>query len=1194
MVGPEFGPFSVVAEQVASLGAAFTPFVNRLLITETAAAGLAGTSLVTTYRENIGDKGVDAGLRADTTTRWIPLGESAWQFKAGDLEPAACKKELKGADAALEVLRQGGRYRLVLGASLTADKVKRRRNALIQEAEQLGIVLKDDSIDVMTADSLAAWAEEYPALAVWPPLGGIDYGAIPFENWSASNNHATTWVPSESRADVQQAIRDLLTVDTYLDMRVMGVSGMGKTRLVMETLREADRQPLVVYLPSADLVAAQTLNRLLSQDRSAIVVVDECSGKRHKLLAERLPTGSRVRLITIGEPDNYQLQSPVFVPAPLDEAAMDQIVQGNRPTLWPEARRVIIEMAAGNVQYALFLAKVVSERPNTSVSDLLTVETIKQYVSQSLPTGAVFLACSVLALFRRIGYEADLASELEVIGDGLGFTVHDLRAAARTLAESGLLSSQGRYRSVTPHPLAVYFATAAWEEYGDQIVQTLLPLLTPSLSRRLFQRAADIGQFDVTRWAVVRLLGEDGPFASLESMERSESADLLTQFAIVAPREVCERVAELIDSASEDELHQRTTIRRGLVWTLDKLVWHTYTFERAADALLRLALAENETWSNNATGTWVELFGVMLPGTAARPAQRLTYLRNVVAADDVRVRKISVAACERALSLHESIMLSGELQGGSLVEPRGRPETYEEAWTYLEQVMDLVRSLAADADGSIRDQSIGILVSAIHPVLENERLRGHLAKVILSLPGEAMRRARTEIEHLAALFDRVDTDTAARAAGLEAFRTAFPAPSVEDELRSLVNTRRWDFDEGVLEQRILDAVGRLDGSPEDFLFELLDEQISASFEVGKALALNSRDPRAAEVRLAALVQGENSPALPGFLWGLQSKGDDLAFDRFLDEGPGRELENATRLGLTVRGPHSTAAERRVEDLARLLPVAEATQYLFGWHRDLIGEPLRVLVEEWLSRLTSQQDYNALVDYIALTLHGDREGMEILDPLLFPLLALRRTYPEIAQQSWDWAQIGLRVATDNPQPLVELMFDLVDADVLHLYAGEEADLLKVAIRRGQPEAWVSAMERLAGGSWQLEMAVDGWLADLVPIDFVRQWVGTDVRRARVVAAAATTGDESTMHPIAVFLLTEFPGDQGIESALYGDFVSGGWTGNESDRLRTQIDQIRGWLEVHGEVGGIRQWCQKVLSSLEARLSTVLVQEAEEEF
>jgi hypothetical protein len=101
----------VAPGQVSALGASFTPFVNDLLRVESSAANLDGGQLTTTYRDNIDDKGVDAGLRRAVGTKYIPSGDSAWQFKAGDLPPAKCKKELRGAEerGGSAALEGGGR-----------------------------------------------------------------------------------------------------------------------------------------------------------------------------------------------------------------------------------------------------------------------------------------------------------------------------------------------------------------------------------------------------------------------------------------------------------------------------------------------------------------------------------------------------------------------------------------------------------------------------------------------------------------------------------------------------------------------------------------------------------------------------------------------------------------------------------------------------------------------------------------------------------------------------------------------------------------------------------------------------------------------------------------------------------------------------------------------------------------------------
>src|SRR5690606_29175694 len=100
---------------------------------------------------------------------------------------------------------------------------------------------------------------------------------------------------------------------------------------------------------------------------------------------------------------------------------------------------------------------------------------------------------------------------------------------------------------------------------------------------------------------------------------------------------------------SGEELRGGGAIRRDLVWALEKLAWHSRTFAQAADSLLALAVEENETYSNNATGTWIEFFGTMLPGTAASPDLRIAYLISSVASPNSHVRMLAARAAGRAL-----------------------------------------------------------------------------------------------------------------------------------------------------------------------------------------------------------------------------------------------------------------------------------------------------------------------------------------------------------------------------------------------------------------------------------------------------------------------------------------------------------------------------------------------------------------
>ena len=1187
------GPFAVTPTQVADLGAAFTPFVNALLRAEVAASGLSGSLITTTYQENVGDQGVDAGLSRAIETRFIPAGDSAWQFKRGDLPPGKCKTELAGATAALDILRAGGKYRLVIGADINYSKVQTRRKALREEAARLGIALDDDSIEVLTAGDLAEWAESRPSLAVSQLIGGIRGIAEDFHEWAASNGAGTKWVASPARQVIADVVRNLVETSGQSALHVEGVSGLGKSRTVLEALRGQPYESLVVYVRDAEAFPPSLIRYLAGEGRIAILVVDDCDPRQHKNLAAAIPAGSGLKLITIGEPGPSRGEDEVLELPPIEDTAMAEILKLNRPNLWLEASQFVTEVAAGNVRLALLLAGVIEREPRASAAALITRDVIRTYVTDALPAGTSFLACCALALFTRIGYQDELAGEIQLLSDVVGISETELRASARTLAELGLLASKGRFRSVAPQPLAVYLASRGWEEFGSLVIERLLPRMSTDLAERLLQRAAEIGPSTAVLRAVNAVLARTELFGSLSTISESGYSDVLIQLAILAPMKVSSKLSDLISAATDDELRANARVRQNLVWTLEKLAWHSDTFEQAADALLRLAVNETQAYSNNASGTWCSLFGLMLPSTAAQPSTRLAYLRRISASSDVRERALAAKAAAGVLSPHETVMVSAERQRGVVVEPRGRPATYGDVWQYQRTAIQLLRQFVDDEDQEIAAAALDALVSSIHPFLEHQAVRGDLFAALKSLPENGLRRVRTEVAHLEGLFQRV-TNVEGRQAGLDLLVAELPNPTKLEELRSLVHTRRWDLEEGELQRRITDVAQTISTEQgTEPLLALFANELPAAFELGRSLADIAPGAKSLAA-LTPLATGKNSPALVGYLWGLVEAGDAAAFDSYLDSGPGLELDAATRLGITVRGPQSDAGWQRIEQLMNALSVSQATSGLFGWHVGIEVPRLITFLTRWIDRIETQYDYTGAVDFMGMALFQRPPWIEQLDDLVAQLVQLRSQFPDTGQQDWNWTQLAKRQIDRQPVELLHCLVTLIDIGALQIFgSGEERDLLETAFSKSGAEGWVLVTNMLEAGSWRIQMDVRGWLIEQFPANIVTGWIGTDVERAKLIASvAAAGGNEPT--PVARYLLDHFGNESKVTGSLGSEFWSGFWTGNESDRLSGQIAQLQHWIESPTEAEGVKRWARDMTASLREQRDRALRQEAEGDF
>lgn len=1187
------GPFAVTSAQVGALGPAFTALVNALLRAEVAVAGLSSVAITTTDIENIGDRGVDVGITRAAESRHIPAGESAWQFKRGDLSPAKCRKELSGATQAQEVLRNGGKYRLVLGADLNDLKVRNRRKALVEEAKALGITLaSDDAIEVLTASDLAEWIELHPSLAVSNLMGGVRGAVEDFAEWSGSDGAATTYVESDARKQTVKTIQDFVVGSETASMRVEGVSGLGKSRIVLEALRGQLYEAIVIYIREADKFPVSLIRYLTGEGRTAVLVVDECDARTHKNLAAAMPRGSQSRLITVGELEPSRSEDrPVAVP-PMENHTLAEVVRRNRPAIGPESASFVAEIADGNVRLALVLADAVAQSPDVIAARLINIDLIRTYVTESLPTGTDFLASAALALFTRVGVSDDVAGELSLLAAGLGLPLVQLRAAIRTLTELGLLSRKGRYRSVSPQPLAVYLASRAWEDFGNQIVDDLMPALPPPLLALLVERAAEIGPNAAVSRLVDVLVGRADILGSLDALEGGEHLALVRSVAILAPQAVMEALTTMIEAATDEELVAAQRSRRTLVRALVALAWHSATFEAAADALLRLALTETENFSNNATGAWCALFGVMLPNTAASPTTRLDYLKRATTSADVRVRRLAAKAAAGLLQPHETSFSSGERQLGVMVEPRGRPATWGDVWDYQREGIALVRQFVDDSDAEISKAATEALVRAIHPFLEYEPVRDNLIQAVASLPGPALRRVRTEVSHLDALFDRV-SGIEGRRVGLAQLVAALPTENPDDRLRSLLQARRWDFDdESELQRRITEAVTELlrTESVASLLAVFDEERWEASFELGCSLAqlVPSQD---VEDRLASLVDQPNSPGLTGYLHGLVVGGRTSTFDDFLDGPLGAAMAPAERLFLTVRGPKSTRGWERVNELLRNMPVEGGAVGLFGWHIDFDTDQLNATLADWLPRISSQADYNAAVDFVAMALFRSAVPAGTVESRVAELVELRRIYPDVGQQSYDWTRLAQRQLDSAPANLWTSLLDLVQAGALHLFEhSEELKLAQEAAQHVGMPAWDQVTSKLGDDGWRLQMDFRDWFAEAMPSDEVVAWISNDVARGRIAATLVGIGNGAPS-VVVRHLLEHFGDDPTVSDWLVSDFVTGSWMGNESDRLVRQIEQLQFWVDEVNEPEGVKRWARKLITNLKKSREAALRREAE---
>jgi hypothetical protein len=140
------------------------------------------------------------------------------------------------------------------------------------------------------------------------------------------------------------------------------------------------------------------------------------------------------------------------------------------------------------------------------------------------------------------------------------------------------------------------------------------------------------------------------------------------------------------------------------------LLWFDDLFDDAADALLKLAIAENEQWSNNATGVLQGLFRVLLGGTSAPYERRIAWARRKLA-DQPAVAAVLIPALGTAFDLHE--MRTTPDFGSRIAPEEWRPSSSKDDRAARLSAWRLLIDLAVQGESGVAKEISGGLWAAV-------------------------------------------------------------------------------------------------------------------------------------------------------------------------------------------------------------------------------------------------------------------------------------------------------------------------------------------------------------------------------------------------------------------------------------------------------------------------------------------------
>ncbi len=746
-------PFSIQSADVNKLNdIQLTQLLKELLHAEAFRFGLAQRSVEVALNINTGDGGEDGRIswqEGPESTDYIPNRLTLFQNKATKMGPTDYGKELLTKDGLLKPIVEqgldvGGSYVVFTTQALNHSEKQKRINEMRRVLNTLGKEYYH-SCDIKIYDSaqIAGWANWYiPAIvAIQNWIGRpAERGLKTFDLWSEHEDISRLpFIHVTSRQHIISTLKSEL-IKPRSCFRIMGLSGLGKTRTAYQAFCEDDLlKNLVVYVdanhaPQIDALVADWVTLRLE----AILVIDNCEYRLHdRLVREVRRQDSKISLLSLDYNfDTVSTQTNIFTLEALDDSELLQLLNPIYKDRLPDLDR-IASFAQGFPQIAVLLADArLNEDPRTGA---LTEDELanKLLWSRGENENTDYLKIlQVCSLFNVFGIEKEEECQLEFISNIVGLEIDTVFECVQKYSERGLIDRRGRFGQVVPKPLAIRLAGQWWTKTRVEKQKNFIDDLPDGMLQGFCDQVEKLDFHPNVKALAQMLCGAQGPFGQAEVILSDRGSRLFRALVIVNPEATSSALYRIVEPLSNEQiLAIEDNVRRNLVWALEMLCFHSYLFEESAWVLFLLAVVENETWSNNATGMFSQLYRVQLSGTNAEPSVRFTLLRRALNLYKEQADLVILKALEQAIKLRGgSRTVGAEYQGTKSPLQEWQPIIWQEIFDYWQEAFNILLEMlnrglvqnekAADAIGhSIREfvnqGRIEMLDTAIRRVVEH-------------------------------------------------------------------------------------------------------------------------------------------------------------------------------------------------------------------------------------------------------------------------------------------------------------------------------------------------------------------------------------------------------------------------------------------------------------------------------------------
>ena len=929
------------------------------------------------------------------------------------------------------------------------------------------------------------------------------------------------------------------------------------------------------------------------------------------------------------QPDTLQVQG-------LNESLLVDVVQAIVPGLPTEDCQSIAQDCERSPKLAVLIAKRIKEdpsliNPSRRLADGTVQNVLDRYFNQDL-SDLAWQALSTIAILTRLGWAGETEHESEVLFKAVGLEPSDARRQVEHLHERfGIAPLAGRYRYVSPAILADHLAFRQLNTWTRTKLKNVFIALTPEMTDSFARRTRRLASILSNRKTIEEvILGDQGPFRDLADLESSKIVVLLRHLAAPFPEATLAALRRIITQATLDELRAAKSSRREVVWALEQLLWPEKTFESAAELLLRLAVAENESWANNASATWVETFQTMLGRTAAGVIPRVRVLRRAGESEEPVERKLAAQALGRAL-IYEHMSRSGmppsEIEG--MPAEDWRPATNAEWSEAVISYLHLLSPLLKDSNETVRQAAVSSLAGGLTAALalSTHALDCWISAALILVDADYSSRAsicnaldftRKRWEHRLNKTDEYNEDEDARAQRaktirktlerLDAVAAELQGDDFSSRLRSALSRSTWHArqqrEREIAEQEIINEYEVLATQAIEQP-KLLDcewdwlQETRQGFRIEQWIEVLGRmdDRRIFQPVLERLAARSSRAMMWLSLYDLSyanAKQDFSFIDRRIIELMDSGSSTEQIVDLLYRAGYLPSRLQIIIVLikSQKVPGGVINSLAYSpWGKNIPSPEALQLAE---AAFDIAENPTVIIPFVFNYLDQKKEVFSIFRDLALRLILAAEEH-QAKDYEYEWAKLARLYIADSPVQIARIALQRI-VDQKYSVDGDAHDVLRAAWEVGDKkeifiEVFAPILTREEPRAWLLRQSLQWFPFTDLETDFLMEWVSENPKdRAYPLAEVIGAPAGKFTEPHAS-LLEKFD-NYGVGSAFFASFMSGSWWGSSVDWTRSKMDRARPWLG--DERPAVREWAQNLVRGLEEELKRNQVREAEERF